>query len=126
MTVTLEWTHINGVSYSISVDPMVTVNYMGRNHAKIVMMYDSKYNVSVVASLCGINRTTFITINQGKLNNIMLSWTACIVIKFNHIILRTGSDMPSSAVRQCKSENSCSGRDCCCYQLSSRNDTHWT
>ena len=68
ITVTLEWTHIkfNGVSYSISVDPMVAVSYTGRNHAKLVMMYDNEYNVSVVASLCGTNRTTFITINQGK------------------------------------------------------------
>ena len=69
ITVTLEWTHINGVSYIIDVDPMVTVNYAAseRSTAKLVMMYDKKYNISVIASLCGTNRTTLITINQGKL-----------------------------------------------------------
>lgn len=67
ITVTLEWTHINGVSYIIDVDPIVAVNYTGRNTAKLVMMYDNKYyNVSVIASLCGTNRSTTFTINQGN------------------------------------------------------------
>ena len=35
ITVTLEWIRIlNGVSYIIDVDPMVAVNYTGRNTAK--------------------------------------------------------------------------------------------
>ena len=76
ITVTLEWTHINGVSCIIDVDPMVAVNYTGRNTAKLVMMYDNKYNVSVIASLCGTNRTTMITINQGKLIEKLL-WYKC-------------------------------------------------
>ena len=67
ITVTLEWTRINGVFYIIDVDPMVAVNYTGRNTVKLVLMYDNKYNVSVIASLCETNRTTMITINQGKL-----------------------------------------------------------
>ena len=65
ISVTLEWTRLNGVSYIIDVDPIVAINYTGRNTAKVVMMYDNKYDVSVRASLCGTNRTTLITINQG-------------------------------------------------------------
>ena len=42
---------------------------MGRNSAELVVMYDNKYNISVVASLCGTNGTTFITINQGMANH---------------------------------------------------------
>ena len=66
ITVTLEWTCINGVSYIIDVDPMVAVNYTGRNTAKLVMMYDNKYNIGVIALLCRTNRSTMITINQGS------------------------------------------------------------
>ena len=67
ITVTLEWSHIHGESYSISVDPLVDINYTGRNSAELVVMYDNKYNVSVIASLCGTNKTTFIVINQSEL-----------------------------------------------------------
>ena len=74
ITVTLEWTHIHGESYSVSVDPVVNVNYMERNsQAKLVVMYDTKYNISVVASLCGANRTTFIIVNQGKLIRLIMT-----------------------------------------------------
>ena len=66
ITVTLEWIRINGVSYIIDVDPMVAVNYTGRNTAKLVMMYDNKYNIGVIALLCRTNRSTMITINQGS------------------------------------------------------------
>ena len=43
------------------------INYTGRTNAELVVMYDNKYNVSVVASLCGTNKTTFIVINQSEL-----------------------------------------------------------
>ena len=58
VAVTLEWTHKNGVSYSISVYPEVAVNFTGRNStlcsAQLTFSYDIKYNISVVASLCEI------------------------------------------------------------------------
>jgi hypothetical protein len=67
ISVTLEWTHTNGVSYSISVEPEVAVNYTGRSSAQITVSYDTKYNVSVVASLCGETTTYFAIIYHGKL-----------------------------------------------------------
>ena len=68
VTVVLLWTHKNGVSYSVSVDRQVAVNYTGRNGAQLVVSYNTKYNVSVIASLCGRNSTNFSAINYGKLN----------------------------------------------------------
>jgi hypothetical protein len=65
--VALEWTHKNGVSYSISVDPEVNVGYTRRESAQLVVPYNSEYNISVIASLCGRSRTVFTIINYGKL-----------------------------------------------------------
>ena len=65
--VALEWTHKNGVSYAIRVDPEVNVSYSRRQSAQLAVSYNTKYNISVVASLCGNNTTVFITINYGKL-----------------------------------------------------------
>ena len=67
ISVTLEWTGTNGVSYSVRVDPEVAVNYTGRNSAQITVLYDIKYNVSVIAALCGITTTNFAIIHHGKL-----------------------------------------------------------
>ena len=57
--VALEWTHTNGVSYAIRVDPEVNVSYSWRQNAQIVVSYNTKYNISVVASLCGNSRAVF-------------------------------------------------------------------
>ena len=67
VTVTLEWTTKHGVTYNVNVDPQVTVNHTGRNSAQLVVPFNTKYNVSIVASLCGTNRTTFNLLNYGKL-----------------------------------------------------------
>ena len=63
----LLWTHKHGVTYSISVDQQVAFNYTGRNGAQLVVPYNTKYNVTVVASLCENNRTTVSMLNYGKL-----------------------------------------------------------
>jgi hypothetical protein len=65
--VALEWTHKNGVSYAVRVDPEVNVSYTRRKSAQLVVPYNSEYNISVVASLCGRSRTVFTVINYGKL-----------------------------------------------------------
>ena len=68
ITVTLEWAHKNGVSYGISADPPVAVNYTGKSSAQLVVSYNTKYNISVVASLCGRSSTIFHVIIHGKLD----------------------------------------------------------
>lgn len=66
ITVNLEWAHKNGVSYNVSVDPQVAVNYTGRNRVQLIVSYDIKYNVSVVASLCRRNSAIFRVLNHSK------------------------------------------------------------
>ena len=54
----LGWTTKNGVSYNISVDPELAINYTGRTSVQLSSSYNIKYNISVTASLCGKNSTT--------------------------------------------------------------------
>ena len=68
MRVTLEWTNKNGVTYTVSSDPEVLdISYTGSNSTQLAVSYNTKYNISVVASLCGKNDTVFTIINYGKL-----------------------------------------------------------
>ena len=67
VSVTLEWTAKNGISYIVSVNPETAINYTQKS-VQLSVLYDTKYNVSVVASLCGVNQTVYSTIiNYGKL-----------------------------------------------------------
>ena len=66
ITVILEWTYKNGASYSVNVDPEVDVDYTGQSSAQLSLSYDIKYNISVTASLCGRNSTSFRTLNHSK------------------------------------------------------------
>ena len=68
VSVTLEWTTKNGISYSVSVNPETAISYTGERSAQLGVLYNTKYNVSVVASLCGIDQAVYsITTNYGKL-----------------------------------------------------------
>ena len=55
------------MSYSISVDPEVAANFTGRNSAQLMLSYDIKYNISVIASLCKIITANHFIIHHGKL-----------------------------------------------------------
>ena len=71
VSVTLEWIAKNGVSYSVSVNPEIAINYTGKRSAQLSVLYNIKYNVSVVASLCGTSQAVYsTTINYGKLQKI--------------------------------------------------------
>ena len=58
VTVALEWDPKNGVSYIVSVQPEVLVDYTQTNSARLSLSYGREYNISVTASLCGRIRTT--------------------------------------------------------------------
>ena len=73
--VALKWTHKNGVSYAIRVDPEVNVSYSWRKSAQLVVPYNTKYNISVTASLCGRNRTIFTIIKYGKLYKMTIKFS---------------------------------------------------
>ena len=73
VSVILEWTAKNGISYSVSANPETAINYTGpgKRSAQLSALYNKKYNVCVVASLCGINQEVCSTIiNYGKLQKI--------------------------------------------------------
>ena len=74
VTVILQWSTKNGVSYIVNINPQVALNHMGRNIAQLIVSYNIKYNISIMASLCGTNRTTFIVVKYGK-----LLYLACII-----------------------------------------------
>ena len=50
---------MNGASYIVDVDPTTFVDYTGTETAQLTVSYNMTYNVSVTASLCGKNSTTF-------------------------------------------------------------------
>ena len=72
ITVILEWHNEGGgVSYSASVTTESLAVEMLTGHASIelVLLYNTQYNLSIVASLCGVNSTTSITeLNYGEFN----------------------------------------------------------
>lgn len=65
--VALDWAYKNGASYNVSVDPELAINYTGRSSAQLSLSYNIQYNVSITASLCGRNSTTFSALNYCKL-----------------------------------------------------------
>ena len=74
--VILQWLNEGGgVSYSASVTPeslaveMLIGNITGHASIELVLLYNTQYNLSIVASLCGVNSTTNITeLNYGEFN----------------------------------------------------------
>ena len=61
VTVILEWTPENGMSYNVSVVPQVAVRFTGDRSVQLTASYNTVYNVSVVATLCGRNNATTAT-----------------------------------------------------------------
>ena len=55
------------VSYNISTEPEIdaTVTLISNTHANLTLSYNTQYNVSVVADLCGHQATTIIEIHYG-------------------------------------------------------------
>ena len=44
----------------------MTTNFINKNNAEVVIFYDTEFNISVVASVCGKNSTTLKTLNYGE------------------------------------------------------------
>ena len=71
VTVDLQWTEelnssFNLVTYHVSVEPMAHV-VTGNSRANLTLQYNTPYNMSVVADVCGrINATTTLLVNYGK------------------------------------------------------------
>ena len=53
VTVILHWTQVLIASYKIIVSPQTALMFSGNASVQLVVSYNTLYNVSVVASLCG-------------------------------------------------------------------------
>ena len=66
--ITLEWTVQNGAFHGISVDPQDLVDsvYTGPTTIQLIVSYNTLYNVSAVATLCGQNSSHFLELHYGE------------------------------------------------------------
>ena len=66
--VILQWTYQNGVSYNVNIIPLVNTTFIDRTSVQVLICYNTAYNVSIMAILCGQNSvTTIVTLNYGKI-----------------------------------------------------------
>ena len=76
VTVSLQWTEVLNnplVTYHVSVEPMADIN-TGNGRANLTLLYNTPYNVSVVADFCGRrNATTTLLNNYGNVIRYHLS-----------------------------------------------------
>ena len=57
VTIILEWSQDNygTLSYHVSVTPQVDIRFTGSTSVQLTVSYNILYNVSVVATLCGLS-----------------------------------------------------------------------
>ena len=54
VTVTLEWPQFSGETYTVATVPEpVNVSFTGSTSVQLVLLYNTEYNVTVTATLCG-------------------------------------------------------------------------
>ena len=66
VSVLLEWSGINGVIFDVSVTPHVVESFAQSTSFQLTVSYNTQYNVSVMASLCGQNNTTVTELHYGE------------------------------------------------------------
>ena len=68
ITVVLEWTPLDKVSYSITLVPDATTQGVVNGTIQLSLAYNRLYNFSIVATLCGrASAPTIIRLKYGKL-----------------------------------------------------------
>ena len=80
IAVIVEWTQIGGVSYNVSVIPMVLVTVMRSTSVRLILSYNIEYNVSLEAFGICQNVAASIQLFYGELISIATtgnSWTCC-------------------------------------------------
>ena len=66
VVVVLQWSSQDGVSYNINIIPQVNATFIGRAKIQMLVYYNIIYNVSITATLCGLNTvTSIVTLNYG-------------------------------------------------------------
>ena len=67
VVVTLQWTVENGVFSGLSVIPQVEIMNLGPSSRQVMLFYNTSYNVSAVASLCGQYSSNSTQLHYGEL-----------------------------------------------------------
>ena len=58
-TVTLEWSQFSGETYAVTAIPEpVHTSFIMSNNVQLVLLYNTQYNLSVIATLCGHRNAT--------------------------------------------------------------------
>ena len=67
VTANLEWEQEvdDIVFYDVNVIPHVAIRFTGSTNVQLTLSYNTQYNVSVVATLCGKNTTDIIGLHYG-------------------------------------------------------------
>ena len=66
-TVTLEWSQTSGETYLVATTPeAVYTSFTTNTSVQLVMLYNTQYNVTVTATLCGHRSTTNIITYYGN------------------------------------------------------------
>ena len=68
VTVMLELIRESGVTYNVSIQPTVELEYarLRENVLLLMILYNVSYHVSIVANLCGQYSTSTVLLNYGK------------------------------------------------------------
>ena len=84
VAVTLQWNNLSEVSYStsVSVTPNVSAVTSTNSSARLTVMYNTRYNVSIVATNCGGESDPYIReLCHGKTGCVIVTiYSACIII----------------------------------------------
>ena len=73
VAVTLQWNNLSEVSYSVSVTPNVSAVTSTNSSARLTVMYNTRYNVSIAATNCGGESDPYIReLCHGK--------TGCVIV----------------------------------------------
>ena len=65
-TVTLEWSQFSGETYTVATVPQpICMSFIMGTSVQVVMLYNTEYNVTVTATLCGDSNATTISYYYG-------------------------------------------------------------
>lgn len=85
ISVTLNWTQENDLSYDLTTAPYTTVHSMflyNNTVIELVALYNTIYNVTITTSFCGLNNaTSVIQLYYGEYQRLLLQ-ILCIIIRF--------------------------------------------
>ena len=67
--VTLDWVREGGIAYNVrTIPPLDTsrVTFNNESSVNLTLLYNTSYNVSLVASLCDLQNTTHFSLKYGE------------------------------------------------------------